>query len=119
LFGYQDLYLRGLEKYVIDGVAGAMARHTFRKELIRFNVPTFLASKSHDRIPFRVYAKAFSDIGISHNKAFPNNSLANKMLYTTGFGVDVVTFYDFVFRFDYSFNQLGQNGLFLHFKNEF
>jgi hypothetical protein len=41
------------------------------------------------------------------------------MMYTAGFGLDIVTFYDFVFRFDYSFNQLGENGLFLHFKNEF
>lgn len=119
LFGFQDFYLRGLEKYVIDGVAGAMSRQTFRKELFRFSVPTFVASSSHDRIPFRVYAKAFSDIGYSYNKVFPQNSLANRMLYTTGLGFDVVTFYDFVFRFDYSFNQLGQNGLFLHFKNEF
>jgi outer membrane protein assembly factor BamA len=119
MFGYHDFYLRGLEKYVIDGVAGFLARQTIRKELLRFNVPTFISSTTHDRIPFTIYAKAFTDMGYSHNKSFPENSLTNKMLYTTGFGIDVVTFYDFVFRFDYSFNQLGQNGLFLHFKNEF
>ena len=119
LFGYQDFYLRGLEKYVIDGVAGIMGRQTIRKELLRFNIPTFLQSTTHDKIPFTIYAKAFTDVGYSHNKMFPENSLTNKMLYTAGFGIDVVTFYDFVFRFDYSFNQLGQNGLFLHFKNEF
>lgn len=119
MFGYRDFYLRGLEKYVIDGVAGILGRQTLRKELLRFNVPTFITSSTHDRIPFTIYAKAFTDVGYSHNKMFPENSLVNKMLYTTGFGIDVVTFYDFVFRFDYSFNQLGQNGLFLHFKNEF
>jgi hypothetical protein len=119
MFGYRDFYLRGLEKYVIDGVAGILGRQTLRKELLRFNVPTFITSSTHDRIPFTIYAKAFTDMGYSHNKMFPENSLVNKMLYTTGFGIDVVTFYDFVFRFDYSFNQLGQNGLFLHFKNEF
>jgi hypothetical protein len=119
MFGYSEFYLRGLEKYVIDGVAGALSRQTFKKELLRFNVPTFITSGSHDKIPFRIFAKAFADVGYSYNKMFPENSLANKMLYTTGVGIDVVTFYDFVFRFDYSFNQLGQNGLFLHFKNEF
>jgi outer membrane protein assembly factor BamA len=119
MFGYQDMYLRGLEKYVIDGVAGLMSKQTIRKELFHFNVPTFISSGAHARIPFKVYAKAYADAGYSHNKVAPQNSLTNRMLYTTGFGVDVVTFYDFVFRFDYSFNQLGQNGLFLHFKNEF
>lgn len=119
MFGYGDLFLRGLEKYVIDGSAGFMSRQTLRQELVRFNIPTFIRSRSHDRIPFRVYAKAYADAGYALNKRAPENSLTNRMLYTGGFGLDVVTFYDFVFRFDYSFNQLGQNGLFLHFKNEF
>ena len=119
LFGYQDMYLRGMEKYVIDGVAGAMSKQTIKKELFHFNVPTFISSGAHAKIPFRVFAKAFADAGYSYNKTSPENSLTNRMMYTTGLGIDVVTFYDFVFRFDYSFNQLGQNGLFLHFKNEF
>jgi outer membrane protein assembly factor BamA len=119
LFGYSDFYLRGLEKYVIDGVGGLLSKQTFKKELFHFDVPTFIATGAHERIPFRIFAKAFADVGYSYNKMMPDNSLTNKMMYTTGLGIDVVTFYDFVFRFDYSFNQLGQNGLFLHFKNEF
>lgn len=118
LFGYGELYLRGLEKYVIDGVAGFMSRQSYRRELFRFNVPTFLKSKSHDHIPFRIYARTFADMGYAYNKSFPANSLVNRMLYTWGMGVDVVTFYDLILRFDYSFNQLGQNGLFLHIKND-
>jgi outer membrane protein assembly factor BamA len=119
MFGYGDLYLRGLENYVIDGVAAFMSRQTLRRELVRFSVKTHLKSKSHDRIPFRIYARTFGDLGYSYNKNFTANSLTNRMLYTGGFGVDVVTFYDFILRFDYSFNQLGENGLFLHVKNEF
>ena len=119
MFGYQDMYLRGLEKYVIDGVAGLMSKQTIRKELFRFNVPTFISTGAHSKIPFRFYAKAYADAGYSYNQTAPENSLTNKMMYTAGFGLDIVTFYDFVFRFDYSFNQLGENGLFLHFKNEF
>jgi len=34
-------------------------------------------------------------------------------------GFDLVTFYDLVLRLDYSFNQLKQNGLFLHIRNDF
>ncbi|HRE51790.1 MAG TPA: POTRA domain-containing protein [Flavitalea sp.] len=119
LFGYGDFFLRGLEKYVIDGVAGAMSRQAFRRELLRFSIPTFLNSPTHDRVPFRIYANAFTDIGFSYNKNPGGNSLANKMLYTAGAGIDVVTFYDFVFHIDYSFNQLGEKGLFLRLKNSF
>ena len=38
---------------------------------------------------------------IHYNKRSPENSLTNRMLYTTGLGIDMVTFYDFIFRFDY------------------
>ena len=118
LFGYSDLYLRGLERYVIDGVAGVLSRQTLRRELFRFSIPTYLKSKTHDRIPFRIYARTFADIGYAYNKYNTGNSLVNRMLYSAGFGLDIVSFYDFVLRLDYSFNQLGQNGLFLHIKND-
>lgn len=117
--GYNDLYLRGLEKYVIDGVAATLIRSTLKREIANFIVPTHLRSRSHDMVPFRIYLKAYGDLGYVYNKNFPGNSLVNRALYTAGAGVDVVTLYDFVFRVEYSFNQLGQNGLFLHIKNEF
>lgn len=119
MFGYGDMYLRGLEDYVIDGAAGLLVRNSYRHQLIKFSVPTYIKSKSHDRIPFRIYARIFGDAGYSYNKNFTNNSLTNRMLYTGGAGLDIVSFYDFVLRLDYSFNQLGQNGLFLHIKNDF
>lgn len=119
MFGYSDLYLRGLENYVVDGVGSFLFRQTLRREIFNFSVPTYLKSRSHSRIPFRIYAKVFTDFGYVHNPANPENSLTNRMLYTTGAGLDLVTFYDFVFRVDYSFNQLGENGLFLRVKGEF
>ena len=119
MLGYGDLYLRGLEKYVIDGVAATLFRQTLRYELFNFAVPTFLKSKSHDVVPFRIYPKVFVDYGYVYNKDLTDNSLVNRPLYSAGLGLDIVTIYDFVLRLDYSFNQLGQNGLFLHLKNEF
>jgi outer membrane protein assembly factor BamA len=117
-FGYGDMYLRGLEKYVIDGVAGVLIRQTLRREILNFSIP-FIKSKSHDRIPIRIMVKTYADVGYSHNKNTFGNSLENRMLYTTGAGVDLISFYDFVLRFEYSFNQLGENGIFLHIKNDF
>jgi outer membrane protein assembly factor BamA len=118
LIGYSDMYLRGLDRYVIDGVAGGMLRNTLFRELCNFSIP-FTRVPSHDRIPIRIYATAFSDFGYAYNHDFPGNSLVNRLLYTAGLGIDLVTFYDLSFKFDYSFNQLGQNGLFLHIRNDF
>ena len=118
LMGYGDFYLRGLDKYVIDGVAAAMIHNTFMRELFDFSVP-FLRVSSHDRIPFRIYATAFGDAGYAYDKYNAVNSLQNRFLYTGGFGLDIVSFYDFTFKLDYSVNQLGQKGLFLRVGNEF
>ena len=119
LIGYGDMYIRGLDRYVIDGTAGSIVRNTLFRELLNFNIPVSSHSGSHDHIPFRVYATAFSDYGYAYNRDFRDNSLVNRMLYTGGIGIDIVTFYDLSFKFDYSFNQLGQNGLFLHIRNDF
>jgi len=119
LIGYNDMFLRGLEKYVADGTAGITLRNTLYRELFNFRIPFLRNSPTHDHIPIRIYATAFSDYGYAYNRDFCNNSLVNRMLYTAGFGLDLVTFYDINFRFDYGFNQLGQKGLFLHIRNDF
>jgi outer membrane protein assembly factor BamA len=117
LLGYGDQYLRGLEEYVIDGSFGALLRTTLRQQVLAFSIPTFIKSKSHSTIPFRFFLKVYTDAGYAYNKTIGANTLNNIFLRTSGIGIDVVTFYDFVIRFEYSFNQLGQKGLFLHIKD--
>ena len=43
--GYGDNYLRGLEYYVIDGVATALVKSTIKKKIISFNIPFTLFPK--------------------------------------------------------------------------
>jgi hypothetical protein len=118
LLGYGDYYMRGLEKYVVDGVGLLLDRNTVMREIAHFNIP-FLPGTSHDYIPFRIYVKTYVDLGYVFNRYNNLNSLQNTMLYTYGAGFDVVTFYDFVFRIEYSINQLGEKGLFFHIRNDF
>ena len=39
-----------------------------------------------------------------------NNFLVNKLMYSFGVGIDFVTYYDKILRFDYSLNALGESG---------
>ncbi len=119
MFGYGDFYLRGLEKYVIDGALGAVINQTLRKKVADFNFRLPILSKTHDHIPLRIYLKTYADAGISYNKNSVNNPLDNRFLYTGGVGLDVVTLYDLVLRFEGSVNQKGEAGFFFHVKNEF
>jgi outer membrane protein assembly factor BamA len=115
MLGYNDAYLRGLEYYVVDGVAGGFVRNTVGKEFFSYTLKTGLRSKTYAAIPFKVYLKAYGDVGYVYNKNNNKlNMLNNKILYTGGIGLDIISIYDVVLRVEYSFNQLNQNGLFVH-----
>jgi len=118
MFGYGDFYLRGLEQYVIDGVAGILFKNTLRRKILSFNILSPF-NTSFQKIPFDFYAKTYVDAGYSHNTFSESNYLVNRMMYTAGFGIDMVTIYDVILRFEYSFNQMGQSGFFFHVKNDF
>ncbi len=117
--GFGNFYLRGLENYVIDGVAAGIAKYSFSKKVLAFNIPVPFHIKALPNIPFKIFAKVYADAGYSYiNNEFTSN-LNNRMLYSSGFGLDILTFYDINIKLEYSFNQLGQNGLFLHGRGGF
>lgn len=119
LMGSTDLYMRGLEYYVVEGVAGGVARATVKNEILSLNVRNPIKSQTHNKIPLRVFLKAYGDLGYSYTPNYGNSILNNKLLRTWGAGVDIVTFYDIVVKLEYSFNQLGDKGLFLHTQTDF
>ena len=120
MMGYKELSMQGYEYYVIDGVAGGCLKAAFSRELFKFNIP--LPKTKHQTInyiPFRIYGKIYGNTGYAYNPEPGLNSLNNRMLYSGGFGIDIVTFYDISVKLDWSFNQLGQNGIYLHKKTNF
>jgi len=117
LFGYDDFNLRGLEYYVVDGAAGGLLKITLKREVVSFHLNNKLfASKTHDRIPIKIFFNAFTDIGYAYQPQKINSKLNNQLLYTGGLGVDIITVYDIVLNATYSLNQLGQHGIFLNYR---
>ena len=121
LLGYGDMYMQGFEYYVIDGVAGGYVKTTYTRELLKFFVklPAGKNGKERERIPFRIFGKIFGNTGYVHNPKPGENSLSNKMLYSGGIGIDILSFYDVTFKLEWAVNSLGENGLFLHRKTIF
>lgn len=120
MLGFSDTFLQGYEYYVIDGVLAGYLKASFTRKLFSFNI-NLPSGKvwTAQRIPFNFYGKIYGNTGYVYNPQPGDNSLSNRMLYSGGIGLDIVTFYDFVFKLEWSFNQLGQNGLFLHRKSLF
>ncbi|CAN5729869.1 hypothetical protein BH11BAC4_BH11BAC4_14370 [soil metagenome] len=118
--GYGELYLRGQEYYVVDGVASMVAKLTLKKKVISFKIPTqFLRIRQLPNIPFTFFAKVYGDVGYSYAEREFESRLNNRLLYSGGFGIDILSVYGFTLNLEYSFNQFGENGLFLHGKSGF
>ena len=119
--GYGETFMQGYEYYVIDGVAGGYAKVTLTRELLNFSIriPPLRKGKEAERIPVRIFGKVYGNTGYVHDPQPGENLLSNKMLYSGGFGIDILTFYDVTFKLEWTFNQLGQNGIFVHRKSIF
>jgi hypothetical protein len=118
--GYHD-FLRGFEYYVIEGEDYYLSKNTFKFELLpqRISNLKFIPLRKFRKIHYAIYLTTHFDIGIAHEKdeeVLLNNDLSNKLLYSTGVGIDIATYYDRVFRFEYSLNSLNEAGFFIHFK---
>ena len=120
--GYEEIFMRGFEYNVVDGVAGGYLRSSFARELFRINIPLpgFIAKRaSVTTVPFRIFGKLYSNAGYVHSPEPGFNFLQNKFLHAAGFGIDILSLYDLTIRIEYSFNNFGQNGLFLHRTSSF
>lgn len=118
-FGFGDFNLRGLEYYVVDGVAAGLAKYTLKKKLISFKIPLPFRNKYVPNIPLTIFGKTYADAGYSYINKEVRAMLNNRFLYTGGLGIDIISVYDITFKLEYSFNQLNEKGLFLQTKGGF
>jgi hypothetical protein len=114
--GYGNLQLYGLDYYVIDGNAGTLFRAEWHHKLGGFSVKNLIAKKIIPEVKYRFWLKAFTNLGYVYAERPINNTrLSNTLLRTVGVGLDILSIYDFVLKIDYTLNQLGDKGVYLHY----
>lgn len=116
--GFDNDFVRGLEYYVVDGQEYLLFRNNLKWNLLpkRIKEIPFLHNQKFSLIHYALYLNAFTDMAyVSDQNVFNVNKLADRWIAGYGIGLDLVTYYDKVFRFEFSRNQLGENGLYLHF----
>jgi outer membrane protein assembly factor BamA len=122
--GYDKIFVRGYEIYVVEGPKYFLDKTTLKRRLFSGNWHLNNWSlKQFNYFPIAVYVKTYMDFGYVDNypayeRAGVNTFLANKLLAGAGFGLDVITGYDLAIRFEYTFTSL-THGFFLHFRKEF
>lgn len=119
-FGYNS-YTKGMELYVIDGNGFGLFNSSVRYQLVKPRIKQFkkLKIEKFSKFHYAFYTSFNFDIGYVINEINTDASLANEFLYGYGIGLDFVTYYDIVLRFEFSLNKFGETGLFLHFNAPF
>lgn len=118
--GYGREYIRGYELNVIYGQDYFINKNTAKKKVLDVAINTPFPAKQFNKIPLALYVKGFVDLGYMRQK-YPdilNDRLVNKLLIGAGIGIDIVTYYDSVFRVEYSINGEGQSGIYFNVKAE-
>ena len=65
-------------------------------------------------------ANVFADVGyVSNDFRNPTNTMVNNWQYSAGAGIDLVTYYDQVFRVDFAINRYREYGFFFHIETPF
>ena len=118
--GYGKDFVRGYEYYVTDGQKYGLAKANLKYELLSRRVAhaSFIPFPKFATIPYAFYLNLFADGAYVQDKQFAvanHNVLPNSWLAGYGAGIDFVSYYDMVFRFEYSFNKFGESGIFIHF----
>ncbi len=121
-FLYQSLgykfFVRGFEPYVVDGAHYLLWQNTWQVRLFsRDLLIPGLKTPRFNEAPTSLFFALNYDMGYVSSRGLftTGNWLQNKYLSGVGVGLNLVSFYDRVFRFEYSFNNAGGNGWFIHF----
>jgi len=117
--GYKD-YLRGYEYYVIDGQDYILLKNNLKYNLLPLNIVhlNFIPIKKFRKIHFAIYLNAHFDIAYVSDRYHDinyMNDFSNNLQYSGGIGIDLATYYDRVFRLEYSMIRTGESGFFIHF----
>jgi outer membrane protein assembly factor BamA len=124
--GYGADNLRGFELYVIDGNNYGVFKNSLHLELFdkTFDLSKFMTWKilqGFRSLPLKMYLSGNFDMGYAKNSTAlaARNPLNNRLIRSGGLGLDIVAYYSWVWQIQYSWNDLGQKGIFLHYKTGF
>lgn len=116
--GYRSQLIRGYENYVVEGPQFALNKTTLKKRIFsKAWTMNSMPIEQFNYFPLSIYIKAFADFGYVQNYQYYNENnlnqlLSNKLLSGGGFGLDMVTAYDLVLRFEVTFTSQRPDGAF-------
>jgi len=116
--GYHPFTIRGYELYVVNGQKLGIMRSNIKFNVIPrkvFNIKWIKTTKFSE-VFFEMYTNLFFDAAyVDDMYTAQLNPLSNQLLWSTGVGIDMITYYDLVLRLELSINKQKETGFFISF----
>jgi len=118
--GYGKDYIRGYELKVIDGNHFVLGKSELKYRFLNKKYKFLPGVKNYELLPVALFLSSFFDMGYV-KKVLPatstadDNKLPNSFQYGYGAGLNVVMFYDYCFRAEYSFDRYMNNRMYFSF----
>lgn len=119
--GYDKDLISGYDLYVIDGKDFAYLKTSQRFKITSgfLDLKRTILIKQFKYIPYEFYLSINFDMAyVNNNVNFVVNSFENRLLFGHGAGLDLLL-YNNLFQIHYSFNHIGDSGVFFYLKSTF
>ncbi len=121
--GYSDDQLRGYELYVMDGpeyfYTKPHLKYKFFDRTLQVHHRSESLLRAFKKIPIEMYLIFQLDVGRVEGYTDFQNNLNDRWLFGGGPALHIVTFNRYTYRLEYSFNQLGERGIFIHINRKY
>lgn len=114
--GYGDDIVRGYELYVMDGTDYFLTKTSLRFKLYETNKNwgKYMFLRQFKKMNFRFFLRANLDFGYVNEPTYlDTNTLNNRLLVGYGPAIDMLLYHTYIMSLEYSFNHLGEGGLFI------
>jgi len=119
LTGSED-FIRGYDYFALRGDQMYYFRSNLKYNVIKPGMMPARKEKHKDskfrNLPYAFYINLIADVAyLTEDTYAVFNPYNNRMLYTWGIGLDFISYYDLVLRFEYAFTSIGTRGFYFGF----
>jgi len=114
--GWDEDIVSGYELYVMDGTDYVISMNAVKWQVLENNMKMIeWFPKQFKKMNLAIFIRVNLDFAFVNEPLYrETNSLNNRWIYGYGPAIDFILFNNFLFSFEYSFNDIGERGLFFH-----
>ena len=112
--GWDSDIVSGYDLYVMDGTDFVISMNSLKFLVFDDNLSTVKwLPKQFKKMNFTIFLRANVDFAYVNEPTYiESNTLNNRIIYGYGPALDIIFFNNYIFSFEYSFNDIGESGLF-------